>query len=201
MILQQSDLSLTTGCLSLRFLSDQGLNHREMREPGADLSDLPADDDGVEAAVELWTPEFISAWKAANGIDQPPTIEEARLAARGRLEAIYDAKVGAGAPWDFGGNPQTLQIREQDKANWLTFRGVCQELAAAGLGDDPAPLPMRATSNETFSVTANEGLTITAAIRTYAAGLLAAYWAHKDAITAAETVEAVQALDLGAGWP
>lgn len=126
---------------------------------------------------------------------QIPGLVDAAADDRSKIEVAYWARVALGAPYTIHGLDETFQIREQDKANWLTFRGVCMEMRLAGLGGQPAPLAMRATSNAVYEVTADEGWDATAAIRTYAAALLNRYWLLKDALDAGQEV------DIEAGWP
>ncbi|MDB5420655.1 MAG: hypothetical protein JWR59_602 [Brevundimonas sp.] len=124
-----------------------------------------------------------------------PSLVEAEPSDREKVEVAYWARVAVGVPYTIGGVDETFQIRETDKSNWLTFRGVCMEMAQAGQGGAVAPLAMRATSNASYAVTANDGLAATGAIRTYAAALLGRYWALKDAVDAGES------FDVSAGWP
>lgn len=47
----------------LRYLKEDGTPHREGRDPGADLSDLP--EDAREKIEAEWTPEIIAAYREA----------------------------------------------------------------------------------------------------------------------------------------
>ncbi len=67
----------------------------------------------------------------------------------------------------------------------MIFRGLCEEMLAAGQGDQPAAVPVRAASNDSFTVTAAQGVEITAAIRSHGAAALNRLWTLKDAIAAA----------------
>lgn len=70
----------------LRYVNDDGGYHREARNPGADISDLP---DEARAAINgEWTPEIIAAYRAATA-PVPPTAEE--IAEQTRAGAFSNA--------------------------------------------------------------------------------------------------------------
>lgn len=60
----------------LRFVKDDGGNHRECRAPGDDISDLP--DDARKAITEAWSREVVAAYRdATKDVPREPDPEPA----------------------------------------------------------------------------------------------------------------------------
>jgi len=118
------------------------------------------------------------------------------------ITAAYEAHLARGFPITMSGQDETLQVgRDVDRTNWLTFLGICDEAVAAGLGDQNAPFPVRCTSNTLYTVTYAEGAALVRDLRLWAASAQANWWALKDAASAADTAEALNAIDETQGWP
>lgn len=114
----------------------------------------------------------------------------------------YAAKLAIGYPVTLGGNAETLQCRnEHDRTNWLGLLAGAQAGVAAGAGAANYPIKIRATSNAEYTVTNAEAVSLMFGILGWAGGVLAAYWAVKDAITEAGNTPTLNAVDIEAGYP
>lgn len=114
----------------------------------------------------------------------------------------YQTHIDGGFPTTFEGNAETLQCAsDTDRANWLIFLGVCQEAVAAGFGDQPIPIALRCTSNRSYVVTFAEAVILIQNMRTWGLSAQANLWRLKDLLDAAETGDALNAVDLTEGWP
>lgn len=119
------------------------------------------------------------------------------------VEAAYQAFLDAGFPVTFEGVSETLQVgRDSDKSNWLIFKGALDDAVGARAPlDGPSPLPIRCTSNNSYSLTLGEALTVISDMRAWGFAALGNSWRLKDALNAAQTGEALNAVDLTEGWP
>lgn len=118
------------------------------------------------------------------------------------INAEYERRLNVGFPVTLGGVDETMQVaRDVDWRNWLVFLGICDEAVSAGVGDQPAGLPIRTTSNRNYVVTYEEGAGIVRNLRTWGAQAQANWWALKDAARAAKTAQALNAIDITEGWP
>ena len=118
------------------------------------------------------------------------------------IDAEYARRLAVGFPAILGGQPETLQVaRDEDRTNWLTFKGLCDEGIASGLPDEEAPISIRTTANRNYAVTYSEGADLMRDMRTWAAAMMVNRWALKDAAHAATTAEALNAVDITQGWP
>lgn len=117
------------------------------------------------------------------------------------VNATYAAFLAGGFPVDFEGNAETLQCGDGDQTKWLIFLGACEEAIAAGFGDQPIPIPIRCTSNNSYVVTFSEAGQIVRDMRAWGFLAQANCWRLKDEVAAAETGEALNAVDLTEGWP
>lgn len=125
---------------------------------------------------------------------KPRRVEEAVRA--------YQAFIEGGFPVTFQGNPETLQCAsDTDRANWLIFLGVCQEAVTAGKGAQAIPIPLRCTSNRSYTVTYTAAVTLIQTMRTWGLTAQANLWRLKDEIDAATTGDALNAIDVTEGWP
>lgn len=118
-------------------------------------------------------------------------------------DAAYQAFLDSGFPVTFEGVGETLQVgRDSDKSNWLIFKGALDDAVAAGAPiDGPSPLPIRCTSNNSYQITLGGALQTISDMRAWGFAALANSWRLKDAINAAQTGEALNAVDLTEGWP
>lgn len=115
---------------------------------------------------------------------------------------VYQTNLAVGFPVTLGGNAETLQCRnEHDRTNWLGLLAGAQAGVAAGAGAANYPIKIRATSNAEYTVTNAEAVSLMFGILGWAGGVLAAYWAVKDAITEAGNTPTLNAVDIEAGYP
>lgn len=129
-------------------------------------------------------------------------IEAMRTAVAAQVDGMRDAFLASGYQHNFGGSAgiRTLDNRdERDAINWLGLKGLADAMIAAGDGDDL--LSLRDAANDTFPASAVTVSTALIGMAVWRASVLAASWALKDAITAAEDEAALDAIDLDAGWP
>lgn len=119
-----------------------------------------------------------------------------------RINARYEAFLAAGFPLaDYPG--ETLQCRnELDRTNWLALKDICDEALAAELGDELIPAPgIRTTANTFIRPTYAATWAIMRDLRAWVLAAQANWWRLKDDARTLPTREAVEALDLEAGWP
>lgn len=146
---------------------------------------------------------YLALWQAAQDATNPaPTFADHKTAKRAEIVAAYDALIAAGYPWAApGGASETLQARENDLSNWLGLKDSCNEAIAAGLGDDPCPLPIRCTSNASYNLSFSETAAVMRDLRTWLSQALAVLWAKKDACRDATTQAELDAINPATGWP
>lgn len=137
---------------------------------------------------------------------EPVPLAELKASKRLELQAVYDTKLAVGFPHTFTVNgetfEETLQCRnEHDRTNWIGLLLKCQMALSMGAGEAPCELPLRVTSNANYQLTYNETFTLMVALLGWAAAMLGASFAHKDAIDGAADAAALAAIDLEAGWP
>jgi len=95
---------------------------------------------------------------------------------------------------------KVLQTRNiEDRTNWLTSQATYSSMVAAGQGGAMGAM-FRTEDNATVSVTVSEGLAVLLAMAAWGAALMAASWELKDAVTAAETAEDLDAVDIESGY-
>lgn len=117
-------------------------------------------------------------------------------------DAAYAAFLAPGFPLDdYPG--ETLQIRnELDRTNWLTLKDICAEAIAAGVGDLTIDAPgIRCTSNAFIRPTYAETFALMQALRAWAMLAQANWWRLKDECRSVTTRAALEAIDMGSGWP
>lgn len=118
------------------------------------------------------------------------------------VTAAYEAHLAKGFPVTLDDIAETLQVsRDVDRTNWLTFLDICREQKEAGKEDDPSVFPLRTTANRNHAVTYKQGAATVRALRSWAGAAQANWWALKDAVRAADTGEALNAIDITQGWP
>lgn len=119
-----------------------------------------------------------------------------------RINARYEAFLAAGFPLaDYPG--ETLQCRnELDRTNWLALKDICDEALVAELGDELIPAPgIRCTSNEFIRPTYAATWAMMRDLRAWVLAAQANWWRLKDEARTVATPQALEALDLEAGWP
>jgi hypothetical protein len=85
----------------------------------------------------------------------------------------------------------TIDQREGDLINWLGVSTMATQMIAAGHGE--TPIALRDAYNETQSLPATSVVTLLTAMAEHRSALMAASWAAKAAIDAAQTPEAIEA--------
>jgi hypothetical protein len=123
---------------------------------------------------------------------------------RQALSAEYESRFSAGFPCTLDGVGETLQMRDQDKTNWLTFKDACQDGIDDGHGAQTNPQPIRCTSNRLHVVTNDAGKALMKGARAWYGGTMYRQWQLSDAIDTAERnsdAAAVDAIDVTIGWP
>ncbi len=134
----------------------------------------------------------------------PPTLDEARNAARAQIEARRDACFTAG--WTVSGTAtaldgKVLQTRDlDDRTNWLTSQAAYSAAVAGGNGA-VAGAVFRTAANETVTLTFAEGLAVLLGMAAWGKAIMGNSWALKDAVAAAADNAALAAIDIAAGWP
>jgi hypothetical protein len=130
------------------------------------------------------------AWRARRLLDVNAAYED--VLARGFATATF-----AGQP-----EAETLQCRnEMDRTNWLGLVIKCQFAIQALAGGAPIDPPIRCTSNRMYAVTYDDALARMLVLLGQVGAAQANWWRLKDAVRAAQTGEALNALDLTQGWP
>jgi hypothetical protein len=119
------------------------------------------------------------------------------------IDAAYAAFIGAGFPVTLGGNAETLQCATtDDRSNWLILKGACDDAITAGAKTtDVLPLPIRTTSNASYSITYGQALQIISGMRTWGFAAQQNVWRLKDLVAAAQSNDDLNAIDLSGGWP
>lgn len=132
-----------------------------------------------------------------------PSLEDLKDVRRRLVDAALAAHYVAGYEHDFGAHGvHRLQLRDaDDRTNWLTLLGICDEAIAAGQGETVMPIPVRTAANVELALTFAEAAAALRSMRDWAAAVLAHSWALKDAVAAATDAPALATLDLEDGWP
>lgn len=118
------------------------------------------------------------------------------------IDAIWLTKHTAGYPHDFGApyGVKVLQTRESDQPFWLALAQVSSIMVAQSMGDLPNG-SIRTLDNANVPVTASEALAAMLGMQAYLGTILAYSWALKDQVANAADLEALDAIDITAGWP
>ena len=128
-----------------------------------------------------------------------PTLEARRESRVRDVAAELGARLSSYAH-DFGPGYGVLhlQLRDNDdRTNWLTLRTTATDLILAGLGDNPV-LAIRTEENITVSLNALQAAQVMGAMAAWGGAMLAAGWAHKDAVRVSDDPESI---DITQGWP
>lgn len=134
----------------------------------------------------------------------PPTLAERKDAMKSAInarrdQAFADGFTVSGTGTDLDGH--TLQTRgEEDKINWLTSQAAYSAAVAGGAGD-VVDATFRTLSNDTVVMTYGEGLAVLLAMAAWGKTIMGNSWTLKDAVAAAEDNDALDLIDIEAGWP
>lgn len=94
-----------------------------------------------------------------------------------------------------------LQTRDiEDRTNWLTSQAAYAAAVTGGFGAAPGAT-FRTAANATVTLTFMQGMNVLLAMADWGKQIMGNSWALKDAIDAAEDGDALDAIDIGAGWP
>lgn len=152
----------------------------------------------AEGLHAYWAGEGWAQTEVAPG----PSLDALKAAKRYEIVEGYEAYITRGAPWEFGGQAETLQMRDTDRTNWMVLQREAEKQIALGNGPEPCALPVRTTSNTQYAVTNDEALAITEHLTGWGLPALASLWAKKDALAASRSAPDVAAIDASpAGWP
>jgi hypothetical protein len=137
-------------------------------------------------------------WTGTEAVNPPATFSELKAAKRAAAVAEYTARMAVGFPL---GNGDTLQVRDSDKANWLTLKDVCDDAIAAGGGGQPCAMPPRTTNNAYVTGTYAETKALLQNLRSWGGAMMARLFVLKDAVDTAADQAALDAIDVTTGWP
>ena len=173
------------------FVASDGEDYLAWTATGGIATRWPVDDAGEQTESEL------------AAVLEPHGLHVSVAAAmRAAVNARRDEILGAGYQHNFGGSAgvRTLDNRNlSDARNWLILARRVDRMIAAGDGADL--VGVRDASNDTFTAAADTVKTALDSMEDWGAAVLAASWALKDAIEAAENGAALDAIDINAGWP
>ena len=132
----------------------------------------------------------------------PLALDLAKAAKAKAVDVLWEAKHTAGYPHDFGGafGVKVLQTRESDQPFWLALAQVSSIMVAQSMGD-VSNGSIRTLDNANIPVTASEALAAMLGMQAYLGTILAYSWALKDQVANAADMEALDAIDITAGWP
>lgn len=146
--------------------------------------------DDIAPFVALWEAEKARLDAEAN---RPPTLDEAKAA---KLSEIKTAFAAAEAD---GFVESSLGFRaDATRRSIGDIEGLIDLVSSGAL---PTPVTFRDYDNAYHSLTLDQLNTLRLEVEGRGPLLYARKWELEAAVDAAETVEAVQAIDAGAGWP
>lgn len=136
--------------------------------------------------------------------DPVPTVPERQAMMRRQINDKRDGLFAAGFPVSGTGTAldgQTLQTRdESDKINWLTSQAAYSAAIAGGAGSVEGA-NFRTVSNATVTLTYTQGLNVLLAMAAWGKDIMGNSWVLKDAVADAEDGDALDLIDVEAGWP
>lgn len=122
-------------------------------------------------------------------------LEQRKQERSGEMDAARDDAFAAGLPYDIAGEPDVVQTRPQDQINLLGLSAKAQLLMAGGVTE--AVMPFRGLSNTTHMLTPHAMSELALAALAHIESIYQQSWQLKDAVNAAESIEAVEAIS----WP
>ena len=153
---------------------------------------LTPDDYAADVApfVALWEAEKARLDAEAN---RPPTLDEAKAAKLSEIKAAFAAAEADGFV------ESSLGFRaDATRRSIGDIEGLIDLVSSGAL---PTPVTFRDYDNAYHSLTLDQLNTLRLEAKGRGPLLSARKWELEAAVDAAETVEAVQAIDAGAGWP
>ncbi len=152
-----------------------------------------------EAAPALVDGAWTQQWVVRDRTDEE--LDGAKAAKRAALTDQRDAVLQSGWTHDFGeAGTHTLDLRNaDDKVNWTLLLIETQGMIAAGGGD--TPVEIRTAANVSIFVTASVANAAMVSFLGWGKAALAYKWALDEAIQSAADFAALDAIDIGAGWP
>lgn len=174
------------------------LNVFEDAETGTRLA-MPTDDLG---AAEAMLDDILAEVASGRPTDDAAALEARKAERHGKVQRLVERHSAAGYLHDFGGETgaHVLQTRPDDRTNWLSLTARAQIAVGDGQGDDPFTV-LRTADNANVVVTAAGALDAMTGMYDHLAAIMRRGWELKDAISAAAAMEAVEAVDITAGWP
>lgn len=165
-------------------------------------------DDAVSYARGWWAKASDQGISALGFVEyvppepEPPTLEERKLQMTAAINARRDQILTGGYTVPSGTlEGHVLQTRDlEDRTNWLISQGSYAVAVAAGQGT-VAGAKFRTLSNETITLTFEEGLAVLLDMAAWGAAVMERSWDLKDAVAAAEDHEDLDAIDIESGWP
>lgn len=113
---------------------------------------------------------------------------------RSEILATRDAAMAAGFTADLAdGTTVTLQTRETDRPHWLSALALYQSAIAAGNGGDLGAT-IRDAADESHVLSYAEAAGLIVAMGLHGAGIMAASWKAKDAVTSATSLAELDAI-------
>lgn len=144
--------------------------------------------DGVR--VEM-TPEEIESLR--------PTLAEARSSARRRVDQERDRRIALGVTVEVG--QALIPVQTRHEKDFRNINGLATKAVLLTMVADDAPMQFRDAADVVHTVPPAGMIALADQAAAHVQAHYAAAWAFKDAIAAAETVEAVAAIDVTQGWP
>jgi hypothetical protein len=96
---------------------------------------------------------------------------------------------------------QTLQTRDNtDRTNWLTSQAAYLSAVMTGAGAAMGA-NFRTQDNKTITMSYADGLGNLLGMAAWGAAVMGRSWTLKDALRAATSVDAIDAIDIESGWP
>lgn len=133
--------------------------------------------------------------------DAGALVQAAKQRKRVNVDTVRDEKLAAGVPYIFPGDvPGTVQTRDLTDHRNIQANGSAAQMYLLA-GHPEAEMQFRDTEDVVHTLTAQQMAEMCSYVMGYGQAIYSASWAHKTAIDALETVEAVEAYDVTTGWP
>lgn len=131
-------------------------------------------------------------WQAAP--TEAEVLAAAKAEKRNEIDLQREAAISAGFEYDFNGTADTVQMREQDRANITGLVIAAQMRLAQG---DETTTKFRAGSDETYTLTPQEVVDLGIAAQQHVSAKYEIAWGLKDKVERYTTVQTVN----GISWP
>ena len=180
---------------------EAGQVHRDAREPGADLSDLPPDLQAQVAAV--WTPDFVAAWQAQH--HPAPTLADVLAEFTDAVDAQQATIRARGHLFNSGplsGKRLAVRVGTEDPVNWLTLFTFAKDECDLSRGSEVYPGPLTAADGTSVTgLTWQDVLDAMRELRQFGLAIIGNAVVLITAAAQCGTVADAQALDPTTGWP